>query len=95
MSPGEHELATMNTAQDDAVMARASGTQTVAAADGRTLIGTLADDGRPHHPETGRQAGFESLLLASVSVRSPWGSTVTIEPPRENAIVFPSGAQAG
>jgi pimeloyl-ACP methyl ester carboxylesterase len=37
MCPDEYELATMNTAQDDAVMAGVSGTQTVAAADGRTL----------------------------------------------------------
>jgi hypothetical protein len=35
----------MNTAQDDAVMAGASGTQTVAAADGRTL--TMAEWGAP------------------------------------------------
>jgi pimeloyl-ACP methyl ester carboxylesterase len=39
------ELATMNTAQDDAVMAGASGTQTVAAADGRSL--TVAEWGDP------------------------------------------------
>ena len=45
MSPDEYELATMNTAQDDAVMAGASGTQTVAAADGRTL--TMAEWGAP------------------------------------------------
>jgi pimeloyl-ACP methyl ester carboxylesterase len=45
MTPDEYELATMNTLQDDAVMARASGTQTVAAADGRTL--TIAEWGDP------------------------------------------------
>ena len=45
MSPDEYELATMNTVQDDAVMAGASGTQTVAAADGRTL--TIAEWGDP------------------------------------------------
>jgi pimeloyl-ACP methyl ester carboxylesterase len=45
MSPDEYELAPMNTAQDDALMARASGTQTVAAADGRTL--TIAEWGAP------------------------------------------------
>ena len=41
----EYELATMNTVQDDPVMAGASGTQTVAAADGRTL--TIAEWGDP------------------------------------------------
>jgi pimeloyl-ACP methyl ester carboxylesterase len=41
----ECELATMNTAQDDAVMAGASGTQSVAAADGRAL--TIAEWGDP------------------------------------------------
>jgi pimeloyl-ACP methyl ester carboxylesterase len=45
MSPGEYELATMNTVQEDAVMAEASGTQTVAAGDGRTL--TIAECGDP------------------------------------------------
>src|SRR6266567_3362826 len=45
MSPDEYELATINTVQDDAVMAGASGTQTVAAADGRTL--TIAEWGDP------------------------------------------------
>ena len=43
----------MNTAQDDAVMAGASGTQTVAAADGRTL--TIAEWGDPD--------GFPVFLL--------------------------------
>ena len=43
----------MNTVQDDAVMARASGTQTVAAADGRTL--TIAEWGDPD--------GFPVFLL--------------------------------
>jgi pimeloyl-ACP methyl ester carboxylesterase len=45
MSPGVYELATMNTVQEDAVMAEASGTQTVAAGDGRTL--TIAECGDP------------------------------------------------
>src|SRR6266550_4046609 len=45
MSPDEYELATMKTVQDDAVVAGASGTQTVAAADGRTL--TIAEWGDP------------------------------------------------
>jgi pimeloyl-ACP methyl ester carboxylesterase len=36
MSPDEYELATMNTVQDDAVMAGASGAQAVAVDDGRT-----------------------------------------------------------
>jgi pimeloyl-ACP methyl ester carboxylesterase len=45
MSPDVCELATMNMLQDDAVMAGASGTQTVAAADGRTL--TMAECGDP------------------------------------------------
>ena len=46
MSPDEHELATpLNTVQDDAVMAGASGTKTVAAADGRAL--TIAELGDP------------------------------------------------
>jgi pimeloyl-ACP methyl ester carboxylesterase len=53
MSPDEYELATVNTAQDDALMARASGTQTVAAADGRTL--TIAEWGAPD--------GFPVFLL--------------------------------
>src|SRR3989441_7940644 len=43
----------MNTVQDDAVMAGASGTQTVAAADGRTL--TIAECGDPD--------GFPVFLL--------------------------------
>jgi pimeloyl-ACP methyl ester carboxylesterase len=43
----------MNTAQDDAVMAGASGTQTVAAGDGRTL--TTAEWGDP--------GGFPVFLL--------------------------------
>ena len=45
MSPDEYELVTMNTVQDDAVMARTSGTQTVAATDGRSL--TIAEWGDP------------------------------------------------
>jgi pimeloyl-ACP methyl ester carboxylesterase len=45
MSPDEYELATKNTLQDDAVVAGASWTQTVAAADGRTL--TIAEWGDP------------------------------------------------
>jgi pimeloyl-ACP methyl ester carboxylesterase len=45
VSPDDYELATMNTVQDDAVVAGASGTQTVAAADGRTL--TIAEWGDP------------------------------------------------
>jgi pimeloyl-ACP methyl ester carboxylesterase len=45
MSPDEYELATIKTVQDDAVMAGASGAQTVAAADGRTL--TIAEWGDP------------------------------------------------
>jgi pimeloyl-ACP methyl ester carboxylesterase len=53
MSPDECELATMNTAQDDAIMAGASGTKTVAAADGRTL--TIAECGDPD--------GFPVFLL--------------------------------
>jgi pimeloyl-ACP methyl ester carboxylesterase len=53
MSPDECELATMNTAQDDAVMAGASGTQTVAATDGRSL--TIAEWGDPD--------GFPVFLL--------------------------------
>ena len=53
MSPDEYELATMNMAQDDAVMAGASGTQTVAAADGRSL--TIAEWGDP--------GGFPVFLL--------------------------------
>jgi pimeloyl-ACP methyl ester carboxylesterase len=53
MSPDEYELATMNTAQDDAVMAGVSGTQTVAAADGRTLA--IAEWGDPD--------GFPVFLL--------------------------------
>jgi pimeloyl-ACP methyl ester carboxylesterase len=53
MSPGANALATMNTVQDDAVMAGASGTQTVAAADGRTL--TVAEWGDPD--------GFPVFLL--------------------------------
>ena len=44
MSPDD-ELATMNAAQDDALMAGASGTETVAAADGRTLA--IAEWGDP------------------------------------------------
>ena len=53
MSPGEYELAAINTVQDDAVMAGASGTQTVAAAEGRTL--TIAEWGDPD--------GFPVFLL--------------------------------
>jgi pimeloyl-ACP methyl ester carboxylesterase len=53
MSPDEYELATMNKVQDDAVMAGASGTHTVAAADGRTL--TIAEWGDPD--------GFPVFLL--------------------------------
>ena len=49
----EYELATMNTAQEDAVMAGVSGTQTVAATDGRTL--TIAEWGEPD--------GFPVFLL--------------------------------
>src|ERR1044071_2139503 len=45
MSSGEYELPTMNTVQDDAVMAGASGTRTVAAADRRTLA--IAECGDP------------------------------------------------
>jgi pimeloyl-ACP methyl ester carboxylesterase len=45
MSPDEYELATINTVQDDAVMAGASGTQAVPAADGRSL--TIAEWGDP------------------------------------------------
>ena len=45
MSPDEYELATVNAEQDDAVMAGASGTETVAAADGRSL--TIAECGDP------------------------------------------------
>src|SRR6266550_5566545 len=44
MSPDEYELATMNTVQEDAGMARASGTQR-AATDGRSL--TIAEWGDP------------------------------------------------
>jgi pimeloyl-ACP methyl ester carboxylesterase len=53
MSPDGYELATINTAQDDSVMAQASGTRTVAAADGRTL--TIAEWGDPD--------GFPVFLL--------------------------------
>src|SRR5438128_5442507 len=53
MSPDEYELATMNTVQDDAVIAGASGTQAVAVADGRTL--TIAEWGDP--------GGFPVLFL--------------------------------
>jgi pimeloyl-ACP methyl ester carboxylesterase len=53
MSPGEYELATMDTAQDDAGMAGASGTQTVAAVDGRSL--TIVEWGDP--------GGFPVFLL--------------------------------
>lgn len=53
MSPDEDELATMHAAQDDAVMAGASGPQTVAAADGRSL--TIAEWGAPD--------GFPVFLL--------------------------------
>jgi pimeloyl-ACP methyl ester carboxylesterase len=53
MSPEEYELARMNTAQDDAVMAGASGTRTVAAAAGRTLA--VAEWGDPD--------GFPVFLL--------------------------------
>ena len=53
MSPDEYELATRNTVQDDAVMAGASGVQTVAAADGRAL--TIAECGDPD--------GFPVFLL--------------------------------
>jgi pimeloyl-ACP methyl ester carboxylesterase len=53
MSPDEYELATVKTVQDDAVMAGASGTQTVAAAAGRTL--TIAEWGDPD--------GFPVFLL--------------------------------
>ena len=53
MSPDEYELATLNTVQDDAFMAAASDTQTVAAADGRTL--TIAEWGDPD--------GFPVFLL--------------------------------
>jgi pimeloyl-ACP methyl ester carboxylesterase len=45
MAPDENELATMNTVQDDPAVAEASGTRTVAAADGRTL--TVAEWGDP------------------------------------------------
>src|SRR6266511_795600 len=53
MSPDEYELATLNTVQDDAFMAGASVTQTVAPADGRTL--TIAEWGDPD--------GFPVFLL--------------------------------
>jgi pimeloyl-ACP methyl ester carboxylesterase len=53
MSPDEFELVTMNTVQEDAVMAGVSGTQTVAATDGRTL--TIAEWGEPD--------GFPVFLL--------------------------------
>lgn len=53
MSPDEYELATMNTVQDDAVMAGASGAQAVAVADGRTLA--IAEWGDPD--------GFPVFLL--------------------------------
>ena len=45
MSAGEYELASLKRRQDDAVMAGASGIQTVAAADGRTLM--IAEWGDP------------------------------------------------
>ena len=51
--PDEYELATVKTVQDDAVMAGASGTQTVAATDGRSL--TIAEWGDPD--------GFPVFLL--------------------------------
>jgi pimeloyl-ACP methyl ester carboxylesterase len=53
MSPDEYELAAMNTVQDDAVMAGASGAQTAAATDGRSL--TIAEWGDPD--------GFPVFLL--------------------------------
>jgi len=53
MSPDEYELATMNTVQDDAVMAGAFGAQRVAATDGRTLA--IAECGDPD--------GFPVFLL--------------------------------
>jgi hypothetical protein len=53
MSPDEYELGTMNTVQEDAVMASVSGTQTVAATDGRTL--TIAEWCKPD--------GFPVFLL--------------------------------
>ena len=45
MSPDEYELVTTNTVQEDAGMASVSGTQTVAATDGRTL--TIAEWCKP------------------------------------------------
>jgi len=53
MSPDEYELVTTNTVQEDAVMGGVSGTQTVAATDGRTL--TIAESGKPD--------GFPVFLL--------------------------------
>ena len=53
MSPDEYEPGTTNTVQEDAVMASVSGTQTVAATDGRTL--TIAESGKPD--------GFPVFLL--------------------------------
>src|SRR6478672_5585887 len=73
MSPDEYELAPMNTAQDDALMARASGTQTVAAADGRTL--TIAEWGTPDgfpvflfHGTPGSRFGGQADASAYASV---------------------------
>jgi pimeloyl-ACP methyl ester carboxylesterase len=45
MTPDEYALAKVNAAQDDALVAGAAGTQTVATADGRTL--TIAEWGDP------------------------------------------------
>jgi pimeloyl-ACP methyl ester carboxylesterase len=53
MSPWRLRVATMNTVQDDAVIAGASDMQTVSAADGRTL--TIAEWGNPD--------GFPVFLL--------------------------------
>src|SRR5580765_6137063 len=73
MSPDEYELATANTVQDDAVMAGASGTQTVAAADGRTLA--VAECGDPYgfpvfslHGTPGSRFGGQGLANAHASV---------------------------
>ena len=73
MSPDEYELATANTVQHDAVMAEASGTQTVAAADGRTLA--IAECGDPDgfpvfslHGTPGSRLGGQGLASAYATV---------------------------
>src|SRR5436309_228268 len=96
MSPDEYELATMKTLQDDAIMAGASGTQTVAAAAGRTLaIAEWGDpDGFPvfslhgtpgsrfarHYGESAYAEVGSRTIPANWSARARWSSPTLTVP---------------